>query len=308
MAADVISPSDVDTTPQIHWEICLMPKPGIGRARPANPPKPAYGQHFLTNHNILKRELQYAKITREDEVLEVGPGPGNLTELLAQSAGRVHAIEIDPQFKPALSKLESRYSNLAVIWGDSLQMPFPRFNKIVANLPYRPSLPLIFKFLEYDFHTAVLVIQSRLARRLAATSGQEGYSRISVVSQRLASLRILETVKREQFEPPPDVASSMIRIRKTRPSFHISSDEEFSRLLDFLFLHRKWRVHKALMDLRQPAKTTAALSQLPASIANKAVAMVTPPEFGKISLAIQSCNVTIPSVSAELKRKAQKYF
>lgn len=283
-----------------------MPKPR--RLRPADSLKPQRGQHFLTNRDILLRSIQYAKVTRTDEVLEIGPGPGNLTELLAQSAGRVHAIEIDERFKPALSELESRYPNLSVTWGDALQMPFPRLNKIVANLPYRPSLPLIFKFLEYNFHTAVLVIQSRLARRLAATYGQEGYSRISVVSQRLASFRILETVKREQFEPPPEVDSSMIRIRKTRPSFHISSEEEFSHMLDFLFLHRKWTIHKAMMDLRQPAKITAALSQLPASIANKAVAMVTPPEFGRISLAIQSCNVTIPSVSAELKRKAQKYF
>lgn len=283
-----------------------MPKPGI--LRPTNSLKPHHGQHFLTNRDILARSIQYAKITKEDEVLEIGPGPGNLTELLAESAGRVHAIEIDEQFKPVLSKLESRYPDLSVIWGDALQIPFPRFNKIVANLPYRPSLPLIFKFLEYNFHTAVLVIQSGLARRLAANSGQEGYSRISVVSQRLASLRILETVKREQFVPPPDVDSSMIRIRKTRPSFQVSSEEEFSRLLDFLFLRRKWTIHKALIDLRQPAKVMAVLSQLPASIPNKVVAMVTPPEFGKISLAIQSCNVTIPSVSAELKRKAQKYF
>ena len=202
----------------------------------------------------------------------------------------------------------SRYSNLSIIWGDALQITFPRFNKIVANLPYRPSLPLIFKFLEHNLHTAVLVIQSRLARRLTATCGQEGYSRISVVSQRLASFRILETVKREEFAPPPDVDSSMIRIRKTRPSFPISSDEEFSRLLDFLFLHRKWTIHKALMDLRQPARITAVLSQLPASITSKTVAMVTPAEFGKISMAIQRCNVKIPPVSAELKRKAQKYF
>lgn len=283
-----------------------MPKPGI--LRPAHSLKPQHGQHFLTNRDILLRSIQYAKITRTDEVLEIGPGPGNLTELLAQSAGRVHAIEIDDRFKPVLSKLESRYSNLSVIWGDALQIPFPRFNKIVANLPYRASLPLIFKFLEYNLHTAVLVIQNRLARRLAATCGQEGYSRIGVVSQRLASFRILETVKREQFVPPPEVDSSMIRIRKTRPSFHISSEEEFSRLLDFLFLHRKWTIYTALMDLRQPAKITAALSQLPASIANKAVALVAPSEFGRISLAIQSCNVTIPPVSAELKRKAQKYF
>lgn len=283
-----------------------MPQPRI--LRPADSLKPQHGQHFLTNRDILVRSIQYAKLTVEDEVLEIGPGPGYLTELLAQSAGRIQAIELDERFKPALSELESRYPNLSVTWGDALQMPFPRFNKIVANLPYRPSLPLIFKFLEYNFHTAVLVIQSRLARRLAATSGQEGYSRISVVSQRLASFRILETVKREQFEPPPEVDSSMIRIRKTRPSFHVSSEEEFSRLLDFLFLHRKWTIQKALLDLRQPAKITAALSQLPASIANKAVAMVTPPEFGRISLAIQSCNVTIPPVSAELKRKAQKYF
>lgn len=285
-----------------------MPKPRIVRARTPDASKPAHGQHFLTNRNILKRSLEYAKVTRDDEVLEIGPGPGNLTELLAQSAGRVHSIEIDEGFKPVLSELQSRYSNLSIIWGDALQITFPRFNKIVANLPYRPSLPLIFKFLEYNFHTAILVIQSRLARRLAATSGQEGYSRISVVSQRLASFRILETVKREEFAPPPDVDSSMIRIRKTRPSFQISSEEEFSRLLDFLFLRRNWTIKKALTDLQEAAKVTRIMSHLPRSVTSKEIAMVTPAEFGRISLAIQHCDITVPPVSAELKRKAQKYF
>jgi 16S rRNA (adenine1518-N6/adenine1519-N6)-dimethyltransferase len=290
-----------------------MPRPRTSRAQPVNPRnadsvKPAYGQHFLTRREILERSLEYAKVNAEDDVLEVGPGPGTLTELLAQSARRVFSIEIDRKFEPGLSALQARYPNLSIIWGDALEVEFPRFNKIVANLPYRPSLPLIFKFLERGFHTAVLVIQSRLAKRLAAAAGDDGYSRISVVTQRIAALRVLETVKPECFSPPPDVDSAMIRLRKTRPLFPISSDGEFSLLLDFLFLRRKWTVYKALMDLPETAPVKAVLSQLPRSLTSKTIAMVQPAEFGKISVALAQFKISIPAVSNELKRKAQKYF
>jgi 16S rRNA (adenine1518-N6/adenine1519-N6)-dimethyltransferase len=270
--------------------------------------------------DVLLRSCEYAELSREDAVLEVGPGIGNLTALLAERAGSVCAIEIDRQFEPALSRLQARHANLRLLWGDALGLDFPPFSKFVSNLPYKPALPLIMKLLEHDFKLAVVVIQQRLARRLAARPGQEGYSRISVTLQRVASPRVLEVIKPHHFVPPPAVDSAMLRLRKTRPRFAVPSAEELRRLLDVLFLSRERPVAAALgqladlddlHDLRQATSGPAVarvLAALPAELACRRVALVTPEEFGLIARQVHACGVAVPEVPDEIKRKAQKYF
>jgi len=110
------------------------------------------GQNFLINKNVASREISYANITKEDTVLEIGPGKGVLTFLLAESAKKVIAIEKDKRLydylKPQLPK------NVQLINNDALKIDFhtiPVFNKIVSNLPFHISSPITFKFLEYDF-------------------------------------------------------------------------------------------------------------------------------------------------------------
>src|SRR6202034_2114193 len=103
----------------------------------------------------------------------------------------------------------------------------------------KPALPLVMKLLEHDFSLAVVVVQQRLARRLAARPGPEGYSRISVTVQRVATPRLLEVIKPHHFVPPPAVDSAMLRLRKIRPRFAVASEEELRALLDFLFVQRE---------------------------------------------------------------------
>ena len=109
-------------------------------------------QHFLIDDSVLEREVDYAGITQEDTVLEIGAGPGVLTEKIAAKAGKVVVIEKDARFKPILDTLPG----VEVIIGDALEVEWPEFNKFLSNLPYTISSPLTFKLLEKSFDVAVL--------------------------------------------------------------------------------------------------------------------------------------------------------
>ncbi len=268
-------------------------------------PRHELGQNFLTDSRLLRRQIEYAGVTTVSRALEIGPGPGVLTELLLQTGAHVAAIETDRQFEPRLDALRAAYPNLEVIWGNAVDVRFPDFDRAVANLPYKVALPLIFKLLEHPFHTAVVLVQARLAERLAAQPGEVGYSRLSVTVQRLAALRKLETVKRHLFVPPPAVDSIMLRLRRTRPRFTIPSDEGFRQLLDFLFLRRDSPVSAALHHLPKRDFEPASRA-MPADLRDRVVSHLAPEDFGRIAMALDGARVPIPETSNEAKRKAQK--
>lgn len=260
-------------------------------------PRHEHGQNFLTRGSVLDREIDYAGVTPEDHVLEIGPGIGHLTERLAAKAWHVTAIELDEQFRPLLDDLRRRHDNVDVLWGNAVTLPFPSFTRVVANLPYSVSLPLIFKLLDHDFTAGVLVIQERLARRLAAKPGQPGYSRISVLAQQTATLQVMEVVKARDFQPEPEVDSAMLRLRRHRPRYVIDDREYFRRFLDTVFLRRTLPLRQALPDI--PAK-------LLADAGPKLVEATPPEEFAKLANALHAAGIKIPEVPEEIKRKAQK--
>jgi 16S rRNA (adenine1518-N6/adenine1519-N6)-dimethyltransferase len=268
-------------------------------------PNKQYGQNFLKNPQILARQISYAEVGNQDSVLEIGPGTGNLTERLAKIAREVHAIEIDPQFHGPLNQLQGRFRNLHLIWADALDVSFPPFTKIVANLPYQIALPLIFKILDHDFEIAVLIVQQRLARRLCAKAGEEGYSRISVNVQRLAEATVLEIVKPQHFEPAPEVESAMIRLRKTPSRFSVPSQEALNRTLDALFLQRDKTVGIAINRLF-PDRAAPSLKDL-GRLCDRPVSLVRPEEFGRICQILWQRGLVPPVISNEMKKKAQKY-
>jgi len=139
------------------------------------------GQHFLVDEQVAGRETTYANIGKDDVVLEIGPGKGVLTQLLARDAKKVIAVEIDRFF---VEELKNKMpSNVEVIHADVLKIDFntlPLFNKIVSNLPFQISSPVTFKLLEYPFSKAVLIYQKDFADRMIAVPGTKDYSRLSV--------------------------------------------------------------------------------------------------------------------------------
>ena len=249
-------------------------------------PKKKLGQNFLTDADILRREVACADIAAGDTVLEIGAGIGNLTQLLLERAGQVVAVEQDRQFAPCLKDLQRRHEHLKVLWGDALAVDFPRFDKAVANLPYQVALPLVFKLLNQRFERAVLMLPKRLAQRLCATVGQQGYSRIGVAVGRLAQVEWIEQVGKDAFSPRPEVKSALVLIRRTKPKFAVPSDDFFRQVLESLFARRQEQVQQIVPP--------AALASLSKKIKNKPVYTVTPREFGEITRAWWPLNQPTP--------------
>jgi 16S rRNA (adenine1518-N6/adenine1519-N6)-dimethyltransferase len=252
---------------------------------------------------VLDREIGYADVAAEDTVLEIGAGTGNLTAGLAARARRVVAVECDRQFAACLDRLADEHGNVAILWGDARTVPFPPFDRVVANLPYRVALPIIFRLLDYPFGCAVLILQQDMAQHLCAGAGQAGYGRLSVTVQRLALAELLDTVPRQAFSPPPEVASAMVRLRPIAAPFPVGSDAAFRQLLDYLFLHRDDRLASALQRL---GDARAAVPALPRRLRDRPVAQLTPAEFGEISRFLDSRGVRLPKVSDSVKRRAQQ--
>jgi len=250
-------------------------------------PDKKLGQHFLADPQLLERELAYAELGPDDTVLEIGPGLGNLTALLAARAGRVVAVERDRRFAACLGEVQERHPNLEILWGDALEVDLPPFDKAVANLPYQVALPLVFKLMERRFERAVLMVQRDLARRLMAKVGEGGYGRLSIAVGRRAEVEILEEVPRQAFYPPPEVESALVRLERTRPKFSVPDEVYFRLVLEAFFKHRQQSLAQAAQAIRQQelpqpllAKT---LARLPEKLRRKPVCRLTPAEFGELT-------------------------
>ena len=248
-------------------------------------PNHQLGQNFLCDDGVLRREVAYAEVEKLDVILEIGPGTGNLTRRLLERAGRVIAIERDRQFEPCLTNLQKTHPHLELIWGDALEVNFPAFDKVVSNLPYKVTLPLLFKMLDQRFRKGTLVFQKRLAERICAGVGEKGYCRLSVALGRRANVEILETLGSGLFYPPPEVESAIVSIERTKPRFDIPSEDAFRSLLEALFAHRDLSVEQALAQADRRVFLPASAVRISGKLRKKTVCRVTPREFGDIARA-----------------------
>ncbi|KAH9580070.1 Ribosomal RNA adenine methyltransferase KsgA/Erm [Trypanosoma melophagium] len=204
-----------------------------------------FGQHILKNPLVIAAIVEKAAIKPTDVVLEIGPGTGNLTEKLLQTAKRVIAFEVDPRM---VAELNKRFQNtplaakLQVIRGNCLDHAFPFFDKCVANVPYAISSALVFKLLKKPtFKCAVLMFQREFALRVCAQPGSEAYCRLSVNSQLLARCSHLMKISKNSFNPPPKVESSVIRLDPKHPAPNVDF-EEWDGLVKFIFNRKNKKV------------------------------------------------------------------
>ena len=175
--------------------------------------KKHFGQHFLTNKSILQRIVQFAHVNPDDTVLEIGPGKGTLTAVLASAVRHVIAIEIDRDLIPELQSTAA--SNVEIIEGDALTIDLPRepFH-VVSNLPYNIATPLFKRFIEHRsrINAVTVMIQKEVAERLSAKPRTKAYGPLSVLVQYYASVNYGFTVPPGAFTPPPKVDSAAVRL------------------------------------------------------------------------------------------------
>ena len=210
------------------------------------------GQNYLIDKNKRDQIIGFGNITKDDVVLEIGSGIGTLTIEIAKKARKVIAIEQDAKICEilALRLEEENIDNVELINGDALKVEFPKFNKVISNLPYQISSPITFKFLDYDFDSAVLMYQKEFAERMNGEVGSKNYSRLSAMLYFKCDVEKLTEVSNESFIPKPQIDSTVVRLT---PKENRISDDDFrtySRFTKALFQHRNKKIRNALIDSR----------------------------------------------------------
>lgn len=210
-------------------------------------PEKAKGQNFLMDLDVLNKQLRLARLTPGDIVLEVGAGLGVLTWELSIRARQVVSYESDPRLAEYLRR--DLPENVDLREEDALKAEWPPFDKMVANVPYSISSPLLFKLLDSDYAVAVLLLQKEFADRLTAEPRTKAYGRLTVSSARLADIELLEVVPPTAFHPQPRVDSAIVRIIPQR-SFPVMDEHLFNTLLRVVFSQRRKMLHNSLESAR----------------------------------------------------------
>ncbi|MBO7729881.1 MAG: 16S rRNA (adenine(1518)-N(6)/adenine(1519)-N(6))-dimethyltransferase RsmA [Lachnospiraceae bacterium] len=212
-----------------------------------------YGQNFLIDANILRQIVEAAEITKEDLVLEIGPGLGALTEQLLKAAGKVIAVEVDQVLIPVLQENLKDYSNLVLLNEDILKVDLDallqkegdgRKAKVVANLPYYITTPIVAELLEKQssLESITVMVQKEVAQRMQEGPGSKAYGALSLLVQYYAKAELMMTVSSSCFIPKPDVDSAVIRLRiyepKERP-VQTTHEKEMFELIRAAFNQRR---------------------------------------------------------------------
>ena len=213
------------------------------------------GQHFLVDHAALAAILDAAELSDQDDVLEIGPGPGVLTSALADRARSVTAVEIDERMVAVLKDTVGDRKNVRIVRADALEVDLYAVaarppTRIVANLPYQITSPLLIKFLEDDRRAPLIVVlvQAEVAQRIIAQPEdvkERGF--LSVFVQSFAEPRIVRLVPARSFRPPPKVDSAIVALRvRATPAFDPLDRSAFLALVSDAFRHRRKQLRSAL--------------------------------------------------------------
>ena len=210
------------------------------------------GQNYLIDKNKRNQIIGFGDVDKNDVVLEIGTGIGTLTIELAKKAKKVIAIEQDENICKILTKRlkDEKIDNVELINDDALKVDFPKFNKIISNLPYQISSPITFKFLNYDFDLAILMYQKEFADRMNGEVGSKNYSRLSAMLYFKCDVETLTNVSAESFIPKPKIDSTVVKLT---PKENRIADDDFKIYSNFtkaLFQHRNKKIKNALIDSR----------------------------------------------------------
>lgn len=212
------------------------------------------GQNFLYDSSILKRIIQSAGLSEEDTVVEIGPGPGRLTHMLAETVKRLVAIELDPELYERLKGDFIAYSNVEIIHGDALRYSFETIGdfKVVANIPYYITTPIIFRLLEAKGYlkSMTLTIQKEVAERIVAQPGGKAYGVLTIMIQYFALPELKFIIPKEAFRPMPKVDSAVVHMKiLEHPAVTVKDEKIFFRLVKTAFSQRRKTLSNSLKGL-----------------------------------------------------------
>lgn len=216
------------------------------------------GQNFLTDNSVLRDIVEGAEINKEDFVIEIGPGVGTLTRELLKSAKRVCSIELDSELIPILNEELKEFDNFTLIHKDAMKVDFneiigeEKSVKLVANLPYYVTTPLIAKLLneEYKFKSLTIMIQKEVAERIDSDPDSKDYGALSLLVQYYCNTRIIRRVGPGSFVPQPKVDSIVIRLdRLEEPRAKVKDTKLFFRVIREAFNMRRKTLWNALKPI-----------------------------------------------------------
>lgn len=213
-----------------------------------------FGQNFLIDGHVVEKIISSADITRDDTVLEIGPGIGTMTQYLAEAAGQVYAVEIDKNLPIILEETLADYNNVTVINDDILKVDIEKLTegkpiKVVANLPYYITTPIIMGLFEKHIPATsiTVMVQKEVAQRMQAAPGSKDYGALSLAVQYYAAPYIVANVPPNCFMPRPNVGSAVIRLTcYDKPPVEVENETLMFKLIRAAFNQRRKTLQNAL--------------------------------------------------------------
>lgn len=237
-------------------------------------PRKRLGQNFLIDKNIQEKIVHSCNLQESDVVLEIGPGRGEITQLLLAKAKKVIAVEIDKELCGLLSSKFSSSSNFELINQDILKTTLVDLRglqgglrglgklKVIANIPYYISTPIIAHLLRYkeSIEAIYISLQKELAKRLAALPGNKDYGAFSCFAQFYSQPKILFPIKNSSFWPKPKVASSFVELKiLSAPKVKVKDEESFFKIIRLAFSQRRKVLKNSLVKMVEGDKLIAHL-------------------------------------------------
>ncbi len=216
------------------------------------------GQNFLTDDNVLKDIVYGAEVSKEDYVIEIGPGVGTLTKELLKEAKKVTSIELDDRLIPILQEELKEYDNFELIHKDALKVNYneligdEKSVKVVANLPYYVTSPIIVNLLngDYNFKSLTIMIQKEVAERINAEHSTKEYGAFSLLVQYYCNTKIIRRVPPSCFIPSPKVDSIVIRLDKLdKPPVDVEDEKLFFNIIRQAFNMRRKTLWNGMKNL-----------------------------------------------------------
>ncbi|KHD37287.1 16S rRNA methyltransferase [Clostridium acetobutylicum] len=250
------------------------------------------GQNFLTDNTVLDDIVENAEIQKDDFIIEIGPGVGTLTRRLLEKAKKVCAIELDESLIPIITNEMKEYDNFTLIHNDALKVDFNNIIgeeqsvKLVANLPYYVTTPIISKLLNegYNFKSLTIMIQKEVGDRIAAKPSTKDYGALTLLVQYYCDVKVVRVVKPSCFMPQPKVDSLVIRLDKLeKPRVQVKDEKLFFNVIRSAFNMRRKTLWNAMKGLKLSSEDLEKAFEAAGIDSKRRGETLSIEEFGKLS-------------------------